>query len=276
VNIVEYRNFRTGRIARTQTFGAALGLNLRVLGALLMREGIVKYGHHNLGFFWVMGEPLFLTVGVMGMWALSGRLDGHNIGIVPMALSGYVNLTLWRHLTGRAVHIIRENVGLLFHRNVRVFDVLLAHNVLEILGLATAFLIAYVPLALLGILDPMRDPLTLIGGYLLNAWFGLAVGLIISGLSELWMPVQQFVPPMLYITLPFTGAFYMVCWVPQRWREALLWSPLVNTQEMFRSGMFSPDITTYYYPWYVVSVCVILTAIGIPLVQIAQKRVSMQ
>jgi len=257
-------------------FLASLGLNLRVIGALMMREGTIKYGHENLGFFWVMGEPLFLTVGVMGMWAIGGQAHGHNIGDVPFALSGYTMITLWRHLTGKAVRAIRNNMGLLFHRNVRVLDILLARGLLEIVAILTAFFIAYTPLALLGFVDPLQDPLLLIGGYLLNGWFSLAVGIIIAGLSELSEPVEQFVPPILYITLPFTGAFNMAAWLPQRWRDVVLWSPLVNCQEMFRSGMFSPDTITYWYPWYVVLWCVVLTAIALPLALYAQKQVSME
>ena len=60
-------------------------------------------------------------------------------------------------------------------------------------------------------------------------------------------------PPLLYITLPFTGVFNMAEWLPQRWREAALWSPLVNNIEMLRAGMFSGDIQTYYYPLYSMS-----------------------
>jgi capsular polysaccharide transport system permease protein len=258
------------------SFAASLGLNLRIIGALMMREGTIKYGHENLGFFWVMGEPLFLTMGVMAMWTIGGATHGHNIGIVPFALSGYTMITLWRHLTSRAVRSIRNNTGLLFHRNIRVLDILLARGLLEIVGILTAFFIAYIPLALLGFVDPLRDPLVLIGGYLLNGWFSLAFGIILAGLSELSEPIEQFVPPLLYITLPFTGAFNMAAWLPQRWRDVLLWSPLVNNQEMFRSGMFPADTITYWYPWYVVLWCVVLTAIALPLAQFAQKHVSME
>src|SRR5206468_11222635 len=131
----------------------------------------------------------------------------------------------------RAVRAIRHNTGLLFHRNVRVFDILLARTLLEVIGILTAFFIAYVPLSLLGFVPLLRDPLVLIGAYLLHGWFSFSVGLIISGLSELSEAVEQFVPPLLYITLPFTGAFTMAAWLPQRWRGMLLWSPLAKTQE---------------------------------------------
>jgi len=255
-------------------FRSAVATNLRVVGALMMREGMLRYGHESLGFFWVMGEPLFLTVGVMGMWTITGATHGHGVGIVPFALSGYMMITLWRHMTGRAVHSIRINAGLLFHRNIRLLDILIARAMLEILGILTAFFIAWVPLTLLGVMEPMSDPLAFVGGYLLQAWFSFAVGMIIASLSEMWAPVEQFVPPLLYISLPFTGIFAMASWIPQQWREPLLWSPLVSNIEMVRGGMFSADTTTYSYPLYVVLWCLALTAIGLPLVHKAHEHVS--
>ena len=130
----------------------------------------------------------------MGMWTITGATHGHGVGIVPFALSGYMMITLWRHLTGRAVHSIRSNAGLLFHRNIRLLDILIARGMLELLGILTAFFIAWVPLTLLGVMEPMSDPLAFVAGYLLQAWFGFGVGLIIAGLSEMWAPVEQFVP----------------------------------------------------------------------------------
>ena len=256
------------------TFWRSLATNARVIGALVMREGTMRFGHENLGFFWVIGEPLVLTVGVMGMWTVSGQTHGHGIGVVPFALSGYTMITLWRHLTGRQIHAIRANMGLFFHRNITLLDVLLARLLLEVLGILAAFFVAFVPLTLLGVVDPMRDPLLFIGGYLLQAWFSGAIGLIFAALSEIFEMMEQIVPPFLYITLPFTGTFYMAAWLPGKWRDAVLYSPLVSNTEMLRSGMFTGDIETYYYPMYVICWSLGLTAIALPLVQYARRRVS--
>ena len=39
----------------------------RVLGALVMREIITRYGRHNIGFMWVFVEPMMFTAGVMAV-----------------------------------------------------------------------------------------------------------------------------------------------------------------------------------------------------------------
>jgi capsular polysaccharide transport system permease protein len=255
------------------TFARQLAVNARIVGALVMREGTMRFGHENLGFFWVIGEPLVLTIGVMVLWTVGGQTHGHGVGVVPFALSGYTMITLWRHLTGRMVHVIRINMGLLFHRNVSLIDVLLARVILEIIAILTAFFVAWTPLYLLGYIDPMPDPLLFATGYFLQGWFALGVGLLIAALSEIYEATEQFLPPLLYLTLPLTGVFSMADWLPQKWREALLWSPLANNVEMMRGGMFT-DVIVYYNFWYVVCCCLALTAIALPLVQHARKHVT--
>src|SRR5437764_8624390 len=144
---------------RRPSFWACLKINARVVGALVMREGTTRFGHENLGFFWVIGEPIVLTVGVMLMWTVGGQTHGHGIGVVPFALTGYTMITLWRHLSGKQVHAIRVNMGLLFHRNISLIDVLLARCVLETFAILAAFFVAYTPLALLCFVDRIRVPL---------------------------------------------------------------------------------------------------------------------
>lgn len=260
---------------RPQTFFEALRVNLRMLGALMLREASARYGHENMGFFWIMMHPLSLALGVMVMWSVTGQTHGHGVGLVPFVLSGYTQLTLWRHIAGQATHGLRRNVDLMFHRNVRAFDVLFAGVLLETAGILTAFFIAYFPLALAGAIEPLRDPLLLLGAWVLVSWFSFGFGLILTALSELSEPAEHFIGPIMYITLPVTGAFTMQYWLPGKARYILSWSPLVNTQEMFYAGLFPSSIPTEWDAVYVLICCIGVTAIGLPLLRKAQQHVRM-
>ncbi|OSI13639.1 sugar ABC transporter permease, partial [Neisseria dumasiana] len=44
------------------TFWESLAIQKRVVGALLMREIITRYGRNNIGFLWLFVEPLLMTV----------------------------------------------------------------------------------------------------------------------------------------------------------------------------------------------------------------------
>jgi capsular polysaccharide transport system permease protein len=260
------------RSLTAEDFLDALRVQIRVLYALMIREAMSRYGHKDLGFFWLMGEQLVLTAGVMVMWSITGAENHADIGVVPMALTGYAFVQMWRHIVGHSNRAIAHNSHLLYHQNVKVLDLLLANSLLELVGIVSAFLIAYVPLALYGVLPPMRDPLLVFSGFALTAWFSFSFGLILTATTELSEAASRFVAPVMYITLPFTGLFFLVYWLPDEYQVIILWSPLVNCIEMIRGGMFPDHITTYSYPLYVVIWCIGLTAIGVPLVHYAQRH----
>ena len=252
---------------------AGIRSQLRVTGALMIRETMMRYGHKDLGFFWLMGEQLLLTTGVIVMWSMGGLEHGHGgAGVNPMAVTGYGFIQLWRHIIGHSNQAIRRNAHLLYHQQVKVLDILLANAVLETIGTISAFLIAYIPLSLFGLLYPIHDPLLLFGGFAFTGWLSFSVGLIIAGVTELSETVSRMVQPIMYITLPFTGLVFMVSWVPDQYQSLILWSPLINCIEMIRGGIFPSYMTTHYSASYLVICCVTLTAIGIPLVQYAQRH----
>ena len=253
---------------------AGLRKQAHVVGALMLREAIASHGHENIGFFWVVGEPMLLTFGVMAMWSMTGQGHGGEIGVIPFALTGYSYITLWRHLVSRSIRAITRNATLFYLRPVRFFDTLIAGALLEIVSIFTAFLIVYTPFMLLGLAPVMHDPLLAVGGYLLLGWFGFSFGLVIVAVSELNESAEKFIGPLMYITLPLTGTFTMMDWLPGKAQKFLIWSPLVSGIEMFRGGIFSPDVPVYYNAGYLVTCCVVLTALGLPLCRYAQRHVQ--
>jgi capsular polysaccharide transport system permease protein len=245
----------------------------RVVSSLMIREAMTRYGHKDLGFFWLMGEQLLLTAGVVVMWSFGGLEHGRGgAGVVPMAVTGYAFIQLWRHIVSHSIHAIRHSSHLLYHQQIKILDILLANGLLETIGTVSAFLIAYIPLSLFGFLYPIHDPLLVFGGFALTGWLAFSTGLIIAGLTELNDASSRLVAPILYVTLPFTGLIFMVYWLPVQYQALILWSPLVNCIEMIRGGIFPTYMKVYYSVGYLLSCCVGLTAIGIPLVQYAQRH----
>ncbi|WP_271022571.1 hypothetical protein [Rhizobium sp. RCAM05973] len=102
-------------------FLAGLKIQGRVLGALIMREMLIRYGRENIGFLWLALEPMILTSGVMLMWTLL-RHEAHGLVVAAFVLSGYMPLTLWRHISGHAVSCLRQNMPLMYHRQIRLAD----------------------------------------------------------------------------------------------------------------------------------------------------------
>lgn len=248
----------------------------RVINALLIRELMLRFGHGNIGFMWLVGEPLILTVGVMLAWTVMYGEQKHGVTVMPLVLTGYTTLTLFRHMVGRYVHCFRQNAGLLFHRSVRPYDTLLSRGVLEVVGLLIAFFVAYIPLSLLNYIEPIYDYMTLLIAWFLLAFFVSGFATIVACLSELSDTVERFVQPMMYIAIPLTGSFYMVSWMPVSAQKLLLYSPLVHANEMMRAGYFGPGVTTHWDAYYLFLCGLGVNAIALPLVQSVQKRIEIE
>jgi capsular polysaccharide transport system permease protein len=266
-------DWATERIGLLNAFGARAHVQLRVLHALMLREMMTRFGRDNLGFFWLMGEPLILSLGVMVAWSTGGHKLSGDVGIVPFVLSGYTLLTLWRHIIARSIHCFRHNAGLLYHRNVNYLDTLVARALLEVGGTGVAFVVAYVPFYLFDVIDPIYDPLLLLGGWLFLGWFSFGVGLLLAGLTEIYELVERFVQPLMYVTLPLTGMFFMVSWLPDPMARIVVYSPMVNCFEMFRDGLLGHGVDAHWDAWYLTKCCLVLTALGVMAVNKARYHV---
>jgi capsular polysaccharide transport system permease protein len=248
----------------------------RIISALVLREIMTRFGRENFGFIWLVLEPLILTSLVMIAWSISYGSSKHGVTVVQVVLTGYSMLTLWRHIIGRFIHCFRHNSGLLFHRNVRPMDALIARFFLETVGTFISFFVAYIALFALELIPPVHDFFLLIAAWYLLAIFSFSVALFLSALSELWEPAEKFVQPLMYVKLPLTGAFYMMSWMPPSYRDLLLYSPMISAVEMFRAGVIGPSSQTYYFPGYVMLVSVFLAAGAFVLMRKAQAHIRIE
>src|SRR5271167_4078655 len=128
------------KIIAKQSLLQCLRIQRRVMHALLMREVITRFGRENLGVLWLVGEPMLFTLGVATLWTAAGLHHGSPIPIVAFAVTGYSSVLMWRNSANRSGGAITQNKQLLFHRNVRVIDVLLTRIVIEIGGATGSFI----------------------------------------------------------------------------------------------------------------------------------------
>ena len=75
------------------SFMRSLAIQARTMNALAVRFMVTRYGRENVGFLWVILEPMILCVGVMVIWSfLKGSIE-HGVQIVAFAFSSYMPLT---------------------------------------------------------------------------------------------------------------------------------------------------------------------------------------
>lgn len=245
----------------------------RVLAALIIREGTAKNSNKTLGFFWAIGEPITLICGVMLLWSLRGRDAGHpGTPVIALAITAYTHIQLWRRTVFPALTIIHDNRWLFFHPTVHVLDLILANCVMECISVFTAFLIVYGFCLLLGLLEPMRDPGLVLAAWALDTYWCFCFCVPVAGLALLNEFVEKWMHPLMYLTLPITGAFTMTAWVTPGYRTVLEWVGLANCCEMLRAGIFSLSVKTYWSVPLIFIDSSVLLVIGLPILDYARRN----
>lgn len=252
----------------------SFAIQTRVIGALLMREVITRYGRHNIGFLWLFLEPMLFTMGVTTLWTLIKVTHGSSLPIAAFAVTGYSSILLWRNCSNRAVKAIEVNLSLLYHRNVRVFDILAARVILEIAGATISLVVLTIMFTALGWMTLPVDILTVIIGWVLLAWFAFATSLAVGAVSERSEVVERVWHVFTYLMFPLSGAGFMVDWLPHAAQQFVLWVPMVHGTEMIRHGYFGSVVRTYENPGYLALFNSVLLLIGLALVRETGQRVE--
>jgi capsular polysaccharide transport system permease protein len=239
-----------------------------------MREIITRFGRENLGVLWLVAEPMIFTLGVTTLWTAAGLHHGSPIPIVAFAVTGYSSVLMWRNSASHAVGAVTQNKPLLFHRNVQIMDVLLTRIVLEIGGATASFIVLSLLFIFVGWMPPPLDLLQVLSGWLMLAWFGAGLALLIGAGAAFSEIVERLWGPAAYLLFPLSGAAFMVDWLPVEMQKLVLLLPMVHGTEMLRAGYFGNVVRTHYDVGYMASCCLILSLAGLYLVRQAGRRLE--
>ena len=254
------------------SFWQSLMIQKRVVGALLMREILTRYGRHNIGFMWLFAEPMTFTLGVTVLWNVTNHHTADGISITAFVLTGYSMLLLWRNMPGRCVGAIGPNASLLFHRQVKPMDVFLSRLMLEALGATISFVILSFLFISLGLVKPPHDILVVFEGWMLLIWYAASISLLVGSLSEKTEIIERVWHIIQYLMIPLSGSFFIVDSLPERARAILLYIPTVNCAEIIREGYFGPGYRWHYDYNYLLGVNIALLFIGIAQVRDMSRK----
>lgn len=261
---------------RENSFFRSLAIQGRVMHALMMREVITRFGRDNLGVLWVVGEPMIFTIGVTTLWTLAGMNHGSSLPIAAFGITGYSSVLMWRNSVNRCNSALQINFNLLYHRNVQVLDVFLTRIFLEMAGATMSFIVLSLLFISIGMISPPDDLIQVVYGWLMLAWFGLALALVVGAATAYNEIVERLWGPTSYLLFPLSGAAFMVDWLPQGAQKFILLLPMVHGVEMIREGYFGNLVRTHYDLGYMAMCCLVLSLIGLFLVRDAGRRVEQQ
>jgi capsular polysaccharide transport system permease protein len=257
-----------------ESLNRSFATQCRVVKALLFREILTRYGRHNIGFLWLFFEPMLFTLGITALWTFTKSSHGSTLPIIPFAVIGYSSVLVWRNSANRVSKAIEPNLSLLYHRNVKVIDLFAARLILEIMGASISFILLSLFFMATDLMSTPVDIFMMMQAWALLTWFAISLALVIGAISERSELFDRFWHTITYLLFPFSGAVFMVNWLPKAAQDFVLWLPMVHGVEMLRHGYFGPLVKTYENPMYVALVNSILMLIGLAMVKEAGRRVE--
>lgn len=255
----------------------SFAIQRRIIGALLLREVITRYGRHNIGFLWLFLEPMMFTIGVATLWSVSGMHQHSSMPVVAFALTGYSSVLLWRNIPGRCSTAVEPNYTLMYHRNVRLIDLFLCRIVLEVASVTGSFITLSFVFIFLGWINAPEDILKVIFGWFLLILFSVGLGFFIGGLAAKSELVSIIWHPISYLLFPLSGAAFMVDWLPTAAQQWITLLPMVHGTEIIREGYFGSVVVHAHYDiMYMVSCILCLMLLGLLQLSKISKNMVLQ
>lgn len=261
-------------LAAYRSLQEGASVQLRVLGAIILRELHTRFGRHHLGYLWVFIEPMILG----GCIALMHYATGHSLpgglDIAAFYIVGYTPYYLFRAILNRAASTVIANQPLFYHRQITYLDVMMARHFLDAATVAIAVFIMIAFLAMMGGALP-HDPLKIVVGIAIMAAFCHGLGMLLLA-ATVWGAenVERVVHPFTYLMIPFTGAFFMVWWLPLEAQSIALLNPTIHMFEIIRDGQFGPVVPYHWDLGYMLIWTAILNVLGMLAMRAVKGRLA--
>lgn len=258
-----------------QSFYHQLTLQLDVVGALVMRELHTRFGRNNIGYLWLIGEPLLLASVIAVIHAFQPVHIGSSMPPVAFGLLGYCVFIVFRGIFNRAESILDSSLPLMYHRMISVLNLSIARAVIESAGCICALIILMGLAVPLGYADPPARPLYLIGAVGWMIWLSFALGLNVTAVTFDRPTLGRLVHPISYFMMPLSGAFVTIDWLSPGLQKIFVWNPMAGIFEYARYGMFDLASDQHLFAAYINGCCAFLTYTGLLGIRRVRNRVHL-
>jgi capsular polysaccharide transport system permease protein len=240
-----------------------LKLQIVIVQALLLREMQTRFGRNQLGFLWLFIEPLLLAAAIAAFkWATEMGRTIPGVSIFVFTLVGYLPYFSFRAIVGRAPGTLKSNMTLLYHSRIKLIDVVMARHILEMAAVFTVMTFLAIGMAIWADILPAGVPI-LVLALLLLFLFANGLGLLAAAASAVSTIAERLIQPLVYLSLPFSGALMALHQIDPAFRALLLWNPQANLHEMIRHGFFGDVLPSYFSIGYVCFWVCLLNLLGL-------------
>jgi capsular polysaccharide transport system permease protein len=239
------------------SFLQSLVIHVEVVGALIHREILTRYGRSRLGYLWALFQPLIFVATMYFVFAVAGRRLPEGVWPIGFLLTGIVSFRFFSETRERVGNSIKGNLPLLYFRQVTLFSVIVARTALEFLTNLVIFALLVGIAYLLGEKINIRGPLEILWGFILLTLLGLELGLIVAVFGKVFPAIENLSSSISRTLFFVSGLWFYANELSHHVRSLLLVNPLFHILEIIREGYFvSYDAKyaslTYVHAWVLV------------------------
>ncbi|WP_062118206.1 ABC transporter permease [Sphingobium sp. MI1205] len=251
---------------------SAFSTQRAVISALMLRELHSRFGRDNIGYLWLIGEPMMLATVISTIHYFTSHAH-KGMQPYPFTLIGYCLFIIFRGIFNRAEGAVEGSSSLMYHKMVKPLDVMIVKTIIESLGCVASLIVLMAIGIVLGIAEFPVRPLYLMTGAFMITWWSFALSLIVASVTYGSHTLGRFVHPISYFAVPLSGAFWTMSLIPGNFRSAMEWNPMVGMFETARYGQFEWADDKYMHLGYQVTVCACLTLVGLVFIRKLQRRI---
>ncbi|MCJ2034307.1 ABC transporter permease [Methylobacterium sp. J-068] len=233
-----------------------------VIRALVLRDMRTRFGGSHWGYAVVVLWPvahIFLIVGIMAFRGMPSPMGDSPLLFVA---TGCVPALTFQYISREVMKAIMNNRPLIYYPQVKIFDLMIARLLVEIVKGFTGLVIVLAILACLGV-DPIpEEPAVAIGGYCAAIFMGIGIGSINIGIVSFfpgWQLGYILVTISMYIS---SGIFFLPHMLPAQIYEIMKWNPMVQIVEWVRVA-YEPALGVEVDHAYVLLIAGSTLAIGL-------------
>lgn len=255
-------------------FSKALTCQIRVIGALILREMRVRFGRSQLGYLWAVAEPLGYVTVLTVVFRFVDRHPAFGSSIPLFFCSGILPFHLFRHISTQLTGAFSANQALLTYPIVQRIDTVIARTFLEIATSLFVMLVVFGTLINVENVPMPNDPIRILEAILLLSLLGFGYGLLSAVLATRFGSWQNIVrllgTPLLFLS----GVFYSIESLPAKARAIVTWNPIIHGVEMFRDGYYSNYRGNEIDAGYLAFCGIVLTFIALAMERTVRGRIE--
>ena len=261
-------------VAKRDIWLHGIRLQIRVIGALVLRETRSHFGEMRLGYLWAIIEPclhLFMYTLLFRYILICRSPVGGSLPV--FFLTGFIPYFLYQKIASYLTTAVQGNRSLLNLPPIKPLDVLVARAILELITYLLAGAILLTAVFLKGDRQAIPyDPVTVEEAIAVAVCFGFGIGMInvvLNAYIRSWpFLFTVFFGPLYFLS----GIFFVVEEVPLPYRDYLLYIPTLQIVVWFRRGFYHNYSPTYFYPGYILAWTVSVMVIGLALMRIMRRK----